>query len=47
MKFADDTTGIGLITDNSEMEYRDEVSNLYGVTIIIRPLMWKNKGARN
>ncbi len=28
VKFADDTTAIGLITDNDEMAYREEVSTL-------------------
>ena len=28
MKFADDTTGVGLITDNDETTYREEVRDL-------------------
>ena len=30
IKFADDTTGLGLVTDNDEAAYREEVRDLAG-----------------
>ncbi len=39
IKFADDTTVVGLISNNNEMHYREEVW-LNGVALIICPSMW-------
>ncbi len=43
IKFADDTTVVGLISNNDETHYREEVAQLNGVALTICPSMWRRQ----